>query len=169
MEIKRPRRPRAPSGIWGDGTELDALDDLDVDPTQERQFQVQARGVNEGGTVKTLDDKGKWRAAPVNIRIANPNTSPNGISSSNGKIDLSKFKEPEVPKKRERERRPFITLHPPPATMGSALLQVPGRNSNTRRKRERPHPLPKRPNLIRNMNEVKSPKGVWLHFTLAKT
>ena len=141
---------------------MDALDDLDVDPTQERQFQVQAKGVNEGGTMKRLDDKGKWRAAPVSIRIANPNTDPNG------KIDLSKFKEPELPKKRERERKPFITLHPPPVTMGSALLQVPGRNSIPKRRRERAPPLPKRPNLIRNMNEVKSPKGVWLRFTLTR-
>jgi len=138
----------------GDGTELDALDDLDVDPTQERQFQVHAKGVNEGGMVKRWDESGKGKAAPVGIRITNPNASPNG------KFDLSKFKEPDFPKKRERERKPFITLHPPLAATGSALLQVPARNSNTRRKRERAPPPPKRPNLIRNMNEVKSPKGV---------
>jgi hypothetical protein len=162
VEVKRPRRPRAPSGIWGDGTELDALDDLDVDPTQERQFQVQAKGVNEGGTVKRFDDKGKGRAAPASTRITSPNGSPNRKTSANGAVDLSKFKEPELPKKRERERKPFITLHPPPAPTGSALLQVPGRSSNPKRKRERVPPPPKRPNLIRNMNEVKSPKGVWL-------
>jgi len=165
VEVKRPRRPRAPSGIWGDGTELDALDDLDVDPTQERQFQVQAKGVNEGGTVKWFDGKGKARAAPVSTRITNPNGSPNGNVSTDGRVDLSKFKEPDLPKKRERERKPFITLHPPPAATGSALLQVPGRTSNPKRKRERAPPPPKRPNLIRNMNEVKSPKGVWLYLT----
>ena len=165
MEVKRPRRPRAPSGIWGDGTELDTLDDLDVDPTQERQFQVQAKGVNEGGTVKRFDDKGKARAATVITRIANLNGSANGKTSANGKVDLSKFKEPDLPKKRERERKPFIALHPPPAATGSALLQVPGRTSNPKRKRERAPPPPKRPNLIRNMNEVKSPKGVWLYPT----
>jgi len=160
VEVKRPRRPRAPSGIWGDGTELDALDDLDVNPTQERQFQVQARGVNEGGTVKRFDDKCKGRATPVSTRVTSPNASPNGKAPANGKADLSRFREPDLPKKRERERKPFITLRPPPAATGSALLQVPGRSSTTKRKRERAPPLPKRPNLIRNMNGVGSPKGV---------
>ena len=43
VEVKRAPRPRPPGGIWSDGPDLDALDDLDVDPTPERQFQVQAR------------------------------------------------------------------------------------------------------------------------------
>jgi hypothetical protein len=154
VEVKRPRRPRAASGIWGDGTELDALDDLDVDPTLERQFQVQAKGVHDGGTVKRFDEKGKGRVTPVGTRMASPNASPNG------KVDLAKFREPDVPKKRERQRRPFVAPHPPPAAAGPTLLQVPGRNPNTRRKRERGPPPPKRPNLIRNMNETKSPKGM---------
>ena len=43
VEVKRPCRERAPDGIWSDGTQLEALVDLDVDPTQESQFQAQAR------------------------------------------------------------------------------------------------------------------------------
>ena len=36
VEVKCPRCPHAPSGIWDDGTELDALDDLNFDPTLAR-------------------------------------------------------------------------------------------------------------------------------------
>ena len=170
VEVKRPRRPRAPSGIWGDGTELDALDDLNVDPTREWQFQVQAKGVNEGGTVKRFDDKGKGRATPVGTRTTNPNVSPNAKAPANGMVDLSKFREPDLPKKLERQRKPSITLHPPPVATGSAkLLQVPSRKPNPKRKRERGPPPPKRPNLIRNMNGTKSPKGMWHSFTLTET
>ena len=165
VEVKRPRRPRAPSGIWGDGTELDALDDLSVDPTLERQFQVQAKGVHEGGMVKRFEDRGK---GPVGMRITHANDGLSARGLANGTVDLAKFREPDVPKKRERERerKPFITLHPPPVASGSALLQVPARKPNPKRKRERGPPPSKRPNLIRNMNGTKSPKGLWRFFTL---
>ena len=49
VEVNPPRRERAPDGTWGDGTQLEALVDLGVIPTQERQFQVQAMGANEAG------------------------------------------------------------------------------------------------------------------------
>ena len=169
VEVKRPRRPRAPSGIWGDGTELDALDDLSVDPTLERQFQVQAKGVHEGGMVRRFEDRGKGRAIePVGTgtRIINANDGLSARALVNGTVDLAKFREPDAPKKRERERKPFITLHPPPVASGSALLQVPARKPNPKRKRERGPPPSKRPNLIRNMNGTKSPKGLWRSFTL---
>ena len=90
----------------------------------------------------------------------------------NGTIDLGKFREPDVPKnrERERERKPFITLHPSPVAAGSALLlQVPGRNPKGKRKGERGPPPPKRPNLIRNLNRTKSPKGLSRFFTLTGT
>ena len=89
-------------------------------PTLERQFHVQAKGVHEGGTVKRFDDRGKRRATPVDTgtRITNANAGPRARAPANGMIDLGKFREPDVPKKRQRERekerKPFITLHPPP-------------------------------------------------------
>ena len=132
VEVKRPRWPRAPSRIWGDATELDGVDDLNADQTLERQFQAQAKGVYEGGTVKRFDDGGNGRATPVGMGtwITNANVGPSARAPANGTIDLGKFREPHVPKKQERERgrKPFITLHPPPVAAGSALLlQVPAR------------------------------------------
>ena len=118
VETKRPRRPRAPSGIWGDGTELDAVDDLNADPTLESQFQVQAKGVDEGGTVRRIDGRGKGRTTPVGTgtRITNTNVGPSARAPANVAIDLGKFREPDAPKKRkkkrerERGRNPFITV-----------------------------------------------------------
>ena len=103
VEVKRPRRQRAPSGIQGDGTELDAADDLNVDPTLERKFQVQATGVHEGGTVEWLDGRGKGRATPVGggTWVTNVNVGPSATAPANGTIDLGKFREPDVRKKRE--------------------------------------------------------------------
>ena len=131
-------RPPAPPAHtqWdlGDGTESDGVDDLNADPTLERQFQVQAKGVHKGGTVKRFDDRGQGRATLVGMgtRITNGNVGPSVRAPANGTIDLGKFRKPDVPKKRqrerERERKPFITLHPPPVAPGSALLlQVPAR------------------------------------------
>ena len=64
--------------------------------------------------------------------MTNANVGPSIRAPANETIDLGKFREPDVPKKRERERgrgrKPFITLHPPPVAVGSALLlQVPVR------------------------------------------
>ena len=82
--------------------ELDALDDLDVDPTQERQFRVQVKGVNEGGTVRRFDDRKGRATLPVGTgtRITNAIVDPSAKAPAN----LAKFREPDVPKKRERER-----------------------------------------------------------------
>ena len=128
VEVKGPRRPSAPCGIWGDGTELDAVDDSNADPTLERQIHVQATGVHEGGTVKRFETegKGKGRMTPVGTgtRITNANVGPSARAPANGTIDLAKFRESDVTKKREgkgegegeeRERKPFIALHPPRA------------------------------------------------------
>ena len=85
---------------------MDALDDLNVDPTLAQQFQVQAKGVNEGGTVKRFEDRGKGRATPVGprTRIANANVGPSAKAPANGTVGLSRFREPDVPKTWERER-----------------------------------------------------------------
>ena len=68
VEVKGPRRPSAPCGIWGDGTELDAVDDSNADPTLERQIHVQATGVHEGGTVKRFETEGKGERHP-SVRV----------------------------------------------------------------------------------------------------
>ena len=171
--VKHPRRLRAPSGIWGDGTELDAVDGLNADPTLEKQFQGQATGVHEGGMVRRFDDRGKGRATPVGTgtRITIANVGPSARVPANGTIDLGKFREPDVPKERERKRegrkreKPFIPLHLPPVAVGSALLlQVPAREPY-----QQGPPPPKWPNLIRNMNGTQSPKGLWRFFTLTGT
>ena len=172
VEVKRLCCPRVPSGTWGDGTEPDAVDDLNADPTPERQFQVQATGVHEGGTVKWFDGRGKGRATPVGMGtlITNANVGPSARAPANGTIDLGKSREPDVPKKRkrERERKPFITLRPPPVAAGSALLlQVPARKP--KRRRERGPPPPMRPNMIRDMNGTKLPKRLRPFFTLTGT
>ena len=69
-----------------------------------------------------------------------------------------------------RGRETVHYVHPPPVAVGSALLlQVPGKEPKRKRKRERGPPPPKRPNLIRNMNATKSPKGLSSFFTLSGT
>ena len=139
VEVNRPRRPRAPSGIWGDGTELDALDDLSDDPTLERQFQVTNANVGPSA-------KGPCEQARRPFQVSNRTY------------------------RRSGERKPFITLYPPPVASSSALLlQVPRRNPKRKSERERGPPLPKRPNLIRNMNKTESPKGLWRFITLTGT
>ena len=68
VEVKRPRCPRAPSRIWGNGTELDGVDDLNADPTLERQFQAQAKGVHEGGAESSSMTEGMGERHP-SIRV----------------------------------------------------------------------------------------------------
>ena len=78
--------------------------------------------------MKRFEDRGKGRATPVGTgtRITNAYASPSAMAPANGTVDLAKFREPDVPKKREREwereRKPFITLHLPSVAAGSALL-----------------------------------------------
>ena len=86
---------------------MDGVDDPNADPTLERQVQAQAKGVDEGGTVKRFDDRGNGRATLVGMgtRITNATVGPSARAPANGTIDLGKFREPDVPKERERERR----------------------------------------------------------------
>ena len=173
VEVKRPRRLRAPSGIWGDGTELDGVDYLNADPTLERQFHVQAKGVHEGGTVKRFNDRGKGREAPVGTgtRVTNATVGPGARAPANGTIDLGKFREPEAPKKRKRERERNRSLHCTrylwPRVWRCCCRYLQGTESKEEKRTWAATAQVAEPDSEYEWDQ--SPNGLWRFFTLTST
>ena len=141
--LTTPRRIRD----FGDGSELDAFDDLPVSHATEKKYRVQAKGV---GT-----PNGVHRFTTPNSTVRKPN---DGMPSIKIRLIL------------ENRREPVSRIdwrNPVPARTQQTTSQKPPRklapSSKQNTIKARPKPPGKGPTLIKNLNSSHEPKGTIHH------
>ncbi|KAF5313282.1 hypothetical protein D9619_002995 [Psilocybe cf. subviscida] len=138
--LKRPKRAR----IYGDGTELDALEDLPTDREKEIRYHVQPKGFanripgstyNSKTNAKSLDTRSKGRSETSGTNDNNAlQSATNTLRRTSGRIDFPTLGFPSsdvLPKKKKN-------------------VSSPSNSTSTKRK----------PTLIRNLNGSTTPKVV---------
>ncbi|PVF97605.1 hypothetical protein CPB86DRAFT_815464 [Serendipita vermifera] len=147
--LKRPKRLRA----YGDGTELDGIEDLPTDRDREGKYRVVPKGFSSGGRVVRKDSgAGRDSNGPGSESVGD-STSSSGAGS-----------------KLTQRRRADLTSNrasvSSSATATPSLGRIPlspsssPKASTEKRRSLSGVPLKKRPMLIRNLNGVGGPKVV---------